>query len=82
MAIMMGESCHAWRALGPPEEDVSKASEEVASFENRLPEFENRMVELRGDMQLTKWMMGSCWQCWDCYCGCCRRSTYTKCRRV
>ncbi|MEI8394336.1 MAG: hypothetical protein WCF85_06335 [Rhodospirillaceae bacterium] len=58
MTTMIAELYDALVSAGAPEDKARKAAETVAAYDNRFSGVDVKLAEIKGDMNLLKWMMG------------------------
>jgi hypothetical protein len=58
MATMIGEVYDAFLEAGASHDKARKAAEALAGYENRFSKIERDFAEVKGELNLLKWMVG------------------------
>jgi hypothetical protein len=59
MAVMLEKMYRALIAAGAPEREASEAATELAGYENEFRAVRSEIAEIRSDLKLLKWMVGT-----------------------
>jgi hypothetical protein len=59
MATMISEVYDAFKEAGVSDETARKAAETLASYESQFAGIRGELSDIRGDLKLVKWMIGT-----------------------